>query len=70
MALSPEQLAQFQRDGVLVIPNFVKPEECDKLKAEANKLVSEFDASTVSIFSTKSQSVCIITLIQRLYANQ
>lgn len=58
MALSPEQLAQFQKDGVFVIPNFVTPEECDELRAEAKKLVDEFDASTVSIFSTKSQGVC------------
>jgi len=55
MALSSAQLAQFEKDGVLVLPNFVSAEECDKLRKEAVKLVQEFDASTVSIFSTKSQ---------------
>jgi len=56
MALSPEQLAQFERDGVLILPHFVSSEECDELRKEAGKLVDGFDASTVSIFSTKEQS--------------
>ncbi len=57
MALSSEQLAQFERDGVLVLEGFATPEECDKLKQEAERLVDGFDASTISIFSTKEQTV-------------
>jgi len=56
MALSQEQLEQFERDGVLVLPHFVSAAECDELREEAVRLVDGFDASTVSIFSTKEQS--------------
>jgi len=56
MALSPAQVATFQNDGFLVLPEFIPPDECDKVHQEAVRLAKEFDAKTVSIFSTREQS--------------
>jgi len=51
------QLAQYQRDGLLVLPNFVDRAACDRLRARAEELVREFDpAGVVSVFSTHEQT--------------
>ncbi len=56
MKLTSTQLAQYDRDGFLVIENFVKPAACDQLRACAAKLVDDFDPSgIVSVFSTQEQ---------------
>lgn len=55
MTLSPAQLADWERDGFLAIPDAIAPERCDELMARAGEIVDEFDPSTVSIFSTKDQ---------------
>jgi phytanoyl-CoA hydroxylase len=55
--LSGAQLAQYERDGFLLIEDFKTIEECAALRARAAELVREFDpASTRSIFSTREQT--------------
>ena len=55
--MTPSQIAQFERDGFLVLPNFVAAEGCDSLRARAEELVRDFDpAGLVSIFSTREQT--------------
>lgn len=57
MKLTPEQLTQYERDGFLVVPEFVGTRSCDRLRARAEELVRDFDPSgVVSIFSTKEQN--------------
>ena len=41
--LTEEQVSRFERDGYLVVPDFVSPDACDALKARALELVEEFD---------------------------
>jgi len=54
--LSPEQVAQYERDGYLVVPNFVDAESCKKIQQEALGLVDAFDPKTISIFTTMHQT--------------
>ncbi len=54
--LSADQVADFERDGFLVIPDAIAPDACDALVERAEQLVDAFDASTVSVFSTKEQT--------------
>jgi phytanoyl-CoA hydroxylase len=56
MVLNVEQLANYERDGFLIIENFVSAESCDQLRARAAELVREFDPSVVSVFSTHEQT--------------
>ena len=57
MSAAPDQLARYQRDGFLILKDFVAPGVCDDLRARAAQLVSEFDpAGVVSIFSTHQQN--------------
>ena len=52
-----EELAQYERDGFLVLKDFVSHEACNALHARAEDLVQEFDpAGMVSIFSTHEQT--------------
>ncbi len=51
------EFSQYERDGFLVLENFVTPEACDALRARAEDLVREFDpAGVISIFSTREQT--------------
>lgn len=54
--LNQQQLSSYERDGFLVLEEFVSPEACDSLRARAEALVSDFDPSVVSVFSTKEQT--------------
>jgi phytanoyl-CoA hydroxylase len=55
--LLTEQLAQYEREGFLVIEDFVTAEACDRLRQRAQELVAAFDPSDVrSIFSTREQT--------------
>jgi len=54
--MTPEQLAQYQRDGFLVLENFVGSEACDRLRARAETLVQGFEPQDISIFSTQEQT--------------
>jgi phytanoyl-CoA hydroxylase len=56
MKLNASQTAQYDRDGYLLLENFVAREACDELRARAEQLVREFDPSVISIFSTHEQT--------------
>jgi phytanoyl-CoA hydroxylase len=57
VTITPEQLEKYQRDGFLVLENFVDRASCDKLRARAEELVRDFDPrGLISIFSTREQS--------------
>src|SRR5436853_3969482 len=57
MRLSGEQLAAYERDGFLVLENFIERDACDRLRARAEELVRDFDTNgVVSIFSTHEQT--------------
>lgn len=57
MKLTSQQLARYERDGFLVLENFVDEEACDRLRARAAELVRDFDPKgVVSIFSTHEQT--------------
>jgi phytanoyl-CoA hydroxylase len=57
MELSPEQVTNYQREGFLVLSDFVDPRDCDELRARANKMISEFEpADITAIFSTREQN--------------
>jgi len=57
MTLNPDQIAAYDRDGFLVLENFVDQSACDSLRARAEELVRDFDpAGVVSIFSTHEQT--------------
>jgi phytanoyl-CoA hydroxylase len=55
--MNATELAQYERDGFLVLKDFVSPDACDALHARADELVRGFDpAGVVSIFSTREQT--------------
>jgi phytanoyl-CoA hydroxylase len=55
--MNPDQLEQYERDGFLVLRDFVSHAACDRLKARAEELVRDFDPSgIVSVFSTREQT--------------
>jgi phytanoyl-CoA hydroxylase len=57
MPLSPEQLAAYDRDGFLVLEDFVDERACDCLRERAAGLVRDCDPQgLVSIFSTREQT--------------
>ena len=57
MKIDSNQLSCYERDGFLVLNDFVPENTCDELRARARQLVEEFDAAGVlSIFSTHEQS--------------
>ena len=57
MRIDAEQLAGYERDGFLVLEEFVRPDACDALRAHAAELVRDFDPfGVVSIFSTREQT--------------
>src|SRR5438552_2786787 len=57
MAVSAEQIAAYDRDGFVILENFVEDNVCDRLRARSEELVRDFDPSgVVSIFSTHEQT--------------
>ena len=55
--LTPEQIARYERDGFLVLENFVDEEACERLRARAAELVGDFDPEgLISVFSTHEQT--------------
>ena len=55
--LTPDQLSLYDRDGFLVLNDFVSAEDCDRLRQRALELIAAFNPeSLVSIFSTHEQS--------------
>lgn len=58
MALSAEQVEAFNRQGFLIVEDFISPAECDLLKERAFQIISEVDLSqhpTIT-FQTKDQN--------------
>ncbi len=57
MVISRQQLEDYQRDGFLVLRDFVDEASCLRLKSRAEALVRDFDPSgIISIFSTREQN--------------
>jgi phytanoyl-CoA hydroxylase len=57
MTLTTGQREQYDRDGFLVLEDFVAEEACDRLRNRAEQLVHDFDpVGVISIFSTHEQS--------------
>src|SRR6185436_9312371 len=57
MMPASDQFARYQRDGFLVLEEFVDSSTCDRLRARAEQLVREFDPTDViSIFTTHDQN--------------
>ena len=55
--LACQQISSYDRDGFLIIENFVSRQECEQLRMRAEELVAAFDPQgEVSIFSTHEQS--------------
>ena len=55
--LTPEQLSNYERDGFLVLEDFVAAGECDRLRARADELVVEFEpGASLSVFTTREQT--------------
>ena len=55
--MTSAELDQYERDGFLVLEDFVSRDACDALRAHATKLVRDFDPSgIVSVFSTRQQT--------------
>ena len=55
--ISGEQVRQFEREGFLVLEDFVEALECDLLREHAETIVRQFDPfGLASIFSTHEQS--------------
>ncbi len=55
--LDHQQVTQYERDGFLVLKDFVSLSDCVALRARADELVAAFDpAESISIFSTHEQT--------------
>jgi phytanoyl-CoA hydroxylase len=55
--LTPRQKALYERDGFLILENFVSRESCAALRKRAEEMVVDFEPEdTVSIFSTRDQA--------------
>ena len=54
--LTPEQRAQYDRDGFIVLPGFKSPEQIAALRARAEAIVEAFDPNeSRAIFTTRDQ---------------
>lgn len=57
MSTAADRLTRYQRDGFLILKDFVTPQTCDDLRNRAEHLVKEFDPSgVVSVFTTQNQN--------------
>jgi phytanoyl-CoA hydroxylase len=55
--LTANQIASYEREGFLVLPDFVEKDACDLLRTRATELMREFDPQgVISIFSTHEQT--------------
>lgn len=54
--LTPQQLADYERDGFLVLPDLVDAETCDVLVARAADLIQGWDPASLSVFTTDEQT--------------
>mgnify|MGYP003326199569 CR=1 FL=1 len=57
MLLTDEQVADYHRDGFLVLPDFADAESCRALKLRAERILADFDPeSHRSVFTTNEQT--------------
>src|SRR5258705_1145110 len=57
MTLTATQLAQYDREGFLVLKDFAPVASCDALRTRAEELVHDFEPNDiVAIFSTREQN--------------
>lgn len=57
MSTAADRLTRYQREGFLILKDFVTPQTCDDLRNRAEHLVKEFDPSgVVSVFTTQNQN--------------
>lgn len=57
MMTATDRLTLYERDGFLILNDFVTTTTCDELRVRAEQLVQDFDpAGVVSIFTTHEQS--------------
>ncbi len=57
MAITAAQLERYQREGFLVLEDFIATTTCDALRRRAEELVHEFDPrEAISVFSTAAQN--------------
>jgi phytanoyl-CoA hydroxylase len=54
--LTADQRAAWDRDGYLVLEDFVAPERCQELIDRSGEIVAGIDADVVSVFSTHEQT--------------
>lgn len=55
--LTPEQRAQYDRDGFVILPNFKSPDEIAALRRRAEEIVDAFDPdASRAIFTTRDQA--------------
>ncbi|MDT7779053.1 MAG: phytanoyl-CoA hydroxylase [Acidobacteriota bacterium] len=55
--MTPAQLEAYERDGFLVLEDFVAAAECDRLRERAGELVESFEPGDVpSVFTTREQT--------------
>jgi phytanoyl-CoA hydroxylase len=55
--LTSKQTARYERDGFLVLDDFVDVHDCDLIRAHAEELVRDFDpVGVISVFSTQEQT--------------
>jgi hypothetical protein len=54
--LTPEQVAQFERDGYLLLPGWLSDEDMAAMRASAAQVIRDTDSTTVSVFTTAEQT--------------
>ncbi|HEX8747790.1 MAG TPA: phytanoyl-CoA dioxygenase family protein [Pyrinomonadaceae bacterium] len=55
--LKADELERYERDGFLILENFVHASDCDALRRRAAQMVEAFDpAGSFSVFSTREQT--------------
>lgn len=54
--LSANQIADYQQNGFLVLPNFMDDQQCDQLRQQAQQLLTQYDPQEqISLFSTHAE---------------
>jgi phytanoyl-CoA hydroxylase len=56
MIITDKQLDQWQQEGYLILPDYLNDEEITAARSRITEIISEFDMSQVSIFSTTEQT--------------
>lgn len=53
---NPENIAFFNKNGYLVVENFLSDQEVEALQKSAREIVDNFDMASLSVFTTSEQS--------------